>query len=77
MIQSYKSSRKYVRDNILKYRISLLKQAMNRFFFEIVRVCIKDDFSQLELSIGDISNAKTLYLSFKRLVVSQLNKFSI
>jgi serine/threonine protein kinase len=77
MIRNYKGSRKDVRDNILKYRVPLLKQVMGRSYFEAVRICVEGDFDQSEFSAGNAVDAKTLHLSFERLVVSQLNKFSI
>ena len=77
--QKYPSETPYeeIRDKLLKERIPLLKQSMGRHYCEAARVCLTGDFGESEIRAEHIDNAKSLHLSFERLVVSQLNGVSI
>jgi len=66
-----------VRDRLLNERIPLLKQSMGRRYCEAARVCLAGDFGESEIRAGHRGNAKSLHLSFERLVVSQLSRVSI
>jgi len=73
----YKGSYEETRDKLLKERVPLLKQSMGRRYCEAVRVCLAGEFGESEIRAGHGGNAKSLHLSFDRLVVSQLNGVSI
>ena len=60
------------RRNILRERVPLLKEYMGKRYFEAVRICLEEDFGELDHGAGQANDTKSVHLRFDRLVVSRL-----